>query len=176
VSSTRILVGRVLSCALLALLAIASGCGYRSTASAVLPGDVRSVRVTPPDPSHTLEPRLPAMLAAELARHLARAGVRVATGHTEAVLSGKLLSLTTLDAPLDPSGRRVGARQLRLALELRLAAADGRTLWRSGLLEVDDLSPTAGGATASETARASALQAIAARAAARAVELLTSGL
>ena len=161
---------------LLAPLVLAASCGYRTTASAVLPGDVRSVRVTPPDPSHTLEPQLPGMLAAELARQLARAGVRVATGRAEAVLTGKLLSLTTQDAPLDSSGRRVGARQLRLALELRLAAVDGRTLWRSGLLEIDGTSPTAGVATASETARALALQAIAARAAAQAVELLTSGL
>jgi hypothetical protein len=167
---------KVRSCASLALLALAWGCGYRTTASAALPGDVRSVRVTPPDPSHTLEPQLPAMLAAELTRQLARAGVRVEAGRAEAVLSTKLLSLTTLDAPLDSSGRRLGARQLRLSLELRLAAPDGRTLWRSGLLEVDGTSPIAEAATVSERARASALQAIAARAAAQAVELLTSGL
>jgi hypothetical protein len=161
----------------LALLAVAPGCGYRSTASAALPGDVRSVRVVPPDPSHTLEPQLPTMLAVELVRQLARAGVSASTtGRAEAVLSSKLLSLTAADAPLDPSGRRVGARLLRLALELRLAAADGRTLWRSGLLEVETSSPIAATTTPSETTRIAALQTIAARAAAQAVELLTSGL
>ena len=160
-----------------ALLAVAPSCGYHSTASAALPGDVRSIRVVPPDPSYTLEPQLPTMLAAELVRQLARAGVHASTaGRAEASLSGKLLALTTVDAPLDPSGRRVGARQLRLALELYLAAADGRTLWRSGRLEVETSSPIAATTTPSETTRVAALQAIAVRAAAQAVELLTSGL
>jgi hypothetical protein len=163
---------------LLALLAASiCGCGYRPLHSS-LPDHVRRVRVTSPEPTRTLEPALPALLAGELVRQLGRAGVRASTaGGADAVLSGKLLSLSTVDSMLDPSGRRLGARELRLSLELLLAASDGRTLWRSGLLEVRAVWPMTGTAVRSvETSRARALQELAARAAEQAVELLTSGL
>jgi hypothetical protein len=144
----------------------------------MLPDQVRRVRVALPEPSRTVEPALPALLAGELVRQLGRAGVQASTaGAAHAVLSSKLLSLSTVESFLDPTGRRLGARELRLSLELRLASSDDRTLWRSGLFEVRALWPMAAApAMTVEASRARTLQGLAARAAEQAVELLTSGL
>jgi len=161
----------------LALLTSLIGCGYRPVAG-TLPGGLKSVQVAVPEPGATGEPELARILAVELVRQLGRAGIAASAARGgRGVLSTRLVALETADSPLDPTLSRVAGRVLRLRLELRLADRADATLWRSGILEVDELwalSPA--GATASERSRRSSLQRLAARAAERAAELLTSGL
>ena len=65
---------------------------------------------------------------------------------------------------------------LRLRLELRLSSPDDRTLWRSGLLEVEELwSLSPSGPALSEASRRRTLQRLAANAAERAIESLETG-
>lgn len=161
---------------LLAVLLIAAGCGYRPVGRG-WPAQVGRIRVMLPEATALAEPELARMLAVELGRSLGRAGARPVTSEpAEARLHCRLLGLQTNDSPLDPSGRSVAARVLRLRLELRLAAAaEERTLWRSGLLEVEELwSLSPSGPALSEEARRRTLQRLAARAAEQAVELLES--
>jgi hypothetical protein len=161
-----------------ALLVLVSGCGYRPVLSGKLPGDVRSVRVTLPDPSRTDEPELARWLGVELVRQLGRAGLRVVTtGSAESELTTRILGLEPVTSSLDSSGRRVGGRVLRLRLEFRLSDRGDQTLWRSGLVEVEDMWPLSPRDTgASESARRMSLRRLAARGAEQAADLLLSGL
>jgi len=156
---------------------LASSCGYHSLAGS-LPGGARSVRVVVPDPVRTGEPDLAQLLTAELVRQLARSGIRASsTGAADSVLVTRLFSLDTTDSPLDRSGQTVGARALRLRLELHLSDRAGSTLWRSGPLEVEDLWPLSPSEPRlSEESRRRTLLRLAIRAAEQGVELLTSGL
>ena len=133
------------------------------------------MRVLLPEAPQLGEPDLPLMMAVELIRHLGRAGIDAgSSAPSRTLLHCRLLALETTDSPLDPSGRRVGARTLQLRLELHLVdRSDGRTLWRSGLLEVEELWALASaGAELSEASRRRTLQRLAARAAAQATERL----
>ena len=149
-----------------------AGCGYRPLGR-TWPARLGRVQVVLPEAPQLGEPDLPRMIAVELVRQLGRAGVSASSGAAATRLQGRLLALETVDSPLDPDGRRVAARALRLRLELRLASvAEDRTLWR-GPLEVEELwSMAPSGAALSEASRRRTLQRLAARAAALAVELL----
>jgi hypothetical protein len=164
---------------LLILSAAPAGCGYRLLAGG-LPAGVREVQVRPPRVHAIHEPELARLVTVELVRQLGRAGIHASTaraGATAAVLRGQLLALETIETPLDPGGRRLAGRLLRLRLELVLEDRAARTLWRSGVLEVDELAViSTAGPGPSEAARRGALARIALRVAEQAVELMTSGL
>jgi hypothetical protein len=152
-------------------LVVLAACGYRPL-TASLPGGRRSVRVVLPDPSRTDEPQLAIMLARELCRELARAGVRADTASAaEAELTTRIISLTAARPVLVDSA--LAAETLTLRLELSLRDRDGAALWRSGLVEVDAPRAVGRGALTSESARRRALAAISVEAARRAVMLLT---
>ena len=158
------------------LLLLLLGCGYRP-ASTTLPGDVRSVRLQPPSPGKTGEPELSQMMVAELARALARQGVRVTTsGSAGAVLETKFLALQLTHSVLSPARARITARGMRLRVEFRLRDSGDRTLWRSGLVVARRTWPMHGrSSVTSESSRRVALSQLAADAARQCVELMTSG-
>jgi len=157
------------------ILALWSACGYRPLSS-TLPGGKHGVVVVSPDTSRTDEPELSAMLTTELCRALGQAGIDVSTvGRGETVLRTRVLGLDGLD-PIVSAGRRVAARRLQLRLELTLSdARDGEALWRSGLLELEQLWPQAiNDPLRSETARRRTLQRLSCNAANLAVRRLTT--
>lgn len=134
------------------------------------------MRVEQPDPSRTHEPALSAMLTAELCRQLSRAGIAASTvGRAEAVLRTRLVRLDARD-PMISGDRAMAAQRLQLRLEAALFdAGDGRTLWRSGLLEVEALWPMPPtDPLRAEAARRDALARLAAEAARRAVVGMTA--
>jgi hypothetical protein len=158
---------------ILILAALIAACGYRPLAN-TLPGGRHSVRVLLPDPSRTDEPQLAAMLAGELCRELARAGIRADTASpADSELQTKIISLTASHPVLGEA--KLAARTLTLRLELVLFDRGGATLWRSGLLEVE--APWAlgnGAALTAEAARRRTLAALSVEAARRAVMMLTT--
>jgi len=151
------------------------GCGYHP-ARATLPGGHTSVRVIQPNPGAVGEPDLARMFAAELCRELARAGIQASTaGEASTALTTRLIGLQGLSPVLAP-GPVVAARRLQLRLEVALRTRGGQTLWRSGLLEAEQLwTLSPGDALASEAAREDALRRLASRGARQAVELLLLG-
>lgn len=153
-------------------------CGYRPVGG-TLPGGAQSVRVVQPNPARIDAPELSRMLGAELIRQLARSGIRASsTGAAQSVLHTNILALKTVHSVLDPVHKVVVARQLQLQLELRLADDQGKTLWRSGLLQVErawPMSPSASALT-HDGARRHALQSLSVDAARQITEVLTSGL
>ncbi len=159
------------------LFTLLTACGYRP-ASNTLPGDVRAVRIVQPSPGQTGEPALSPMITAELARALARQGIRVtsATG-AGAALETRLLDLRLTHTVLSPARTRVSARGARLRAEFRLRDGKDRTLWRSGLVVSERTwALDAVDSTVSESSRAATLRHLAADAARQCVELMTSGL
>jgi len=152
-------------------------CGY-GPAKAILPADVRSINVVQPNPARTHEPLLSPLLTGELVHQLRQAGVRASTGvQAQAELRCRILALETGQTILSAGTGHLAAQVLRLRTECSLRDAGGHTLWRSGFLEVEHTWPRpATDALASESSRRHALQQLAARTAARAVRLLTSGL
>jgi hypothetical protein len=165
--------------ALLAVIQISAlviaGCGYRPV-EGTLPGGASSVRVVAPNPARTDDPELSRMLAAELCRELGSAGIKVSSaGGADAILSTKILTVTG-QAPVVAPGRRVVTGQrLSLRLELVLTSRENRVLWRSGLLEVEQLWPVPRDALSASAARRRTLQSLAADAARQGVERLLSG-
>jgi hypothetical protein len=166
-------------CSVVGLLAvlvslISAGCGYKP-ARTTLPGGHTSVRVKLPNPGRVGEPDLPRMIVVELCRRLTRAGIRASSsGAADTDLTARILGLEGL-APVIAGGR-TSAKRLRLKLELRLVDSGGATLWRSGLVEVEQLwalSPE--GAAVSEVSRRRTLADLAARAARDGVERLLLG-
>lgn len=131
-----------------------------------------------PTPGVVNEPDLPRMLATELCRQLARAGIRASTTATAsggATLTTRLLSLSGLPPVVGPRPVVV-AVPLRLQLELKLSDPSGATLWRSGLVEVEHTWPLSPGSPlAAEAARTRALSELATEAARRATLLLLHG-
>ncbi len=171
----RLRLGYSLTIALCAAFAVC--CGYHSPKS-ILPGGARRIQVKPPDVSRTAEPQLSHWIAAELIRGLTREGIPAST-HAAAptFLYTRILSLTTTRSVLGPSGRTLAARVLRIAAEFRLSDHQGNTIWRSGLLELEQHWPLPEANTINaETARLRVLQRLAARTAAEGLELLLSGL
>jgi hypothetical protein len=162
----------------LSVLSLAAACGYRP-AGTTLPGGVRSVQVLPPGPHHTDEPLLAQLLTSELIRKLEQHGARAsaAADQTRARLRTRIISLRTIRATIAPRTASMAGQSLRLQLELTLLDRDGRTLWRSGLLELDQHYPvSAPDSLATEESRRQALHRLAATAATEAVLLMTSGL
>lgn len=155
---------------------LVTGCGYRTPASD-LPGGARRVQVKAPDVSRTDEPLLSQWLAVELTRNLTRRGIRTTRSAAQATLHTRVLRLTAPRTALDSGGHALAARSLSIAAELRLSDGRDQTIWRSGLIELEQLWPLPPGDTISaEAARARVLQRLAARTAAEGVELLLSGL
>lgn len=150
------------------------GCGYRP-ARATLPGGHTSVRVKLPNPGRVGEPELPRMLVVELCRRLTRAGIHASSGGAAATdLTVRLVRLEGL-APVI-AGHRTSAQRLRLKLELQLVDGGGATLWRSGLVEVEQLwALNSREAAASEVSRKRTLEDLAARAARDAIDRLLLG-
>jgi len=149
-------------------------CGYRPARS-TLPGGHESVQVVLPNPGRVGEPALPRMIVVELCRRLTRAGLRASSGGAAAtVLSSRILALEGLAPVL--AGNAMAGRRLRLRMEFRLHDSGGQTVWRSGLVEVEQLwTLDPGDTTASEASRLRSLQDLAARAARDAVERLLLG-
>lgn len=159
----------------LTLLLICS-CGYRP-AETTLPQGVRSVRVELSNPASSDEPGLSATLAAALCRELSSAGVPASTaGSADAVLRARILTPAGSAALLARGARTLAARDLRLRLEAALFDREGRTLWRSGLLELESSWAVASkDPVRAEASRQRVLKALAAEAARRVVSLLTIG-
>lgn len=156
-----------------ALLLCLAGCGYHP-AGRTLPGGARSVRVELPDPWRIDEPELAPLLASALCRELTRAGVSASTlGRADAVLRTRILALAGVRPVVGPASR-IAASDLVLRLELSLERA-GRTLWRSGLVEVEAIWPVTGAdPLRAETSRRAALERLSVAAARRVATLLVS--
>ena len=169
--TTRVTTAAALLLALAALQM--AGCGYRPLAAG-LPDSRRSVRVRIAQPWRTDDPQLATMLSTDLCQELGRAGIRADTAsRAETELRATILSLSP-GAPV-LGARAVVARDLRLRLELSLLDRDGKTLWRSGLVEVQ--APWAlghAGPLAAEASRRKTVAALSQIAARRAVLLLTA--
>ena len=167
--------GRAAARALLALCLV-SGCGYRPV-GLQLPGgrEVSRLHLRPVDPSGTDEPELAPCLSSELARELGRRGMRLSARHrSDAELHARLARLRR--GPVVLRDRQVAAAGLSLSLEVRLAAPDGQTLWRSGLVEVDAPWVVSGETLAAELSRRLTVRALCRRAAAEVVERLEGAL
>ncbi|MCC6747302.1 MAG: hypothetical protein IT371_06560 [Deltaproteobacteria bacterium] len=167
--------GRAAAHALLALCLV-SGCGYRPV-GLQLPGGrkVSLVHLRPVDPSGTDELELAPCLSLELGRELGRRGLRLAARHrSDAELHARLARLRR--GPVVLRDRQVAAAGLSLALEVRLTAPDGQTLWRSGLVEVDAPWVVSGETLAAEQSRSLTLRTLCRRAAAEVVERLEGAL
>ncbi len=150
------------------------GCGYRP-ARTTLPGGHTSVRVKLPNPGRVGEPKKKKKNVVELCRRLTRAGIHASSSGAAATdLTARLVGLEGL-APVIAGGR-TSAQRLRLKLELRLVDSEGTTLWRSGLVEVEQLwALSSGGAAASEVSRKRTLEDLAAKAARDAIDRLLLG-
>ena len=163
-------------------IALIAACGYRPVATAPLPGGVRSVLVELAQVGRAAEPALAPLLASELVGQLSRRGVAAFTlrkSNAEAHLRCRVVSLGQGIVPVvNPELRTLAADDLVLRWELHLVrAADGETLWRSGLLEVSQLQPrNSESAAADQAVRAEVIRRLAAQGASVAVEGMVTGL
>jgi hypothetical protein len=97
----------------------------------------------------------------------------VASGRADSMLSTNLLGLNTADTLVAPSGRSAAGRTLQLSVEVVLTDKEDKTLWRSGLIEVQSLWPiSVGDPAVSEAARERVLMDLATQIAEQVADLL----
>jgi hypothetical protein len=135
------------------------------------------VRVELTTPSGTDEPVLSAALSAALCRRLCSAGIPASTsGRAEAVLRARILAVDSSAPLLTRGARTLAARSLQLRLEVALFDRQGRTLWRSGLVDLEaPWALASDDPVRAEAGRQRSLSALAEKAARQVVTLLTIG-